>query len=86
MKSTRHVAQLYANREQYGQDPLDQTCMTNFDGELEEIENYDINESIQTEMVAMFWAYVREDTESHNLEKKTGKVNKMAYEKEKYRL
>jgi hypothetical protein len=37
-------------------------------------------------MVAMFWAYVREDTESHNLEKKTGKVNKMAYEKEKYRL
>ena len=33
----------------------------------------------------MFWAYIREDTESHNLEKKSGKV-KVSYAKEKYKL
>lgn len=30
---------------------LDQTLMTNFDGELDEIENFDLNENVQKEMV-----------------------------------
>ena len=36
-------------------------------------------------MVSQFWAYMREDTDSFNLEKKSGKVN-FSFPKDKYRL
>jgi hypothetical protein len=85
MKSVRHVAQVYKNRENAGVDMLNQTLMTNFDGELDEIENLDMNENTQKDMVKMFWTYMREDTDTHNLEKKSGKT-KANYGKLEYKL
>ena len=46
--------------------------MTNFEGELEEMDNMNMDDAQQKQMMALFWSYLREDTYSAIQERKSG--------------
>lgn len=46
--------------------------MTNFEGELEEMDNMNMDDAQQKQMMALFWSYLREDTYSAIQERRSG--------------
>ena len=71
-KTARQAQKIFQKQDKYGQDVFNETMLTNFEGELEEMDNMMMNDAEQKQMMALFWSYLREDTYSAMQERRSG--------------